>query len=184
MKTSWPKLSGKSSAAQFANSLLQNRGALLQFAHGHELAGAMRLADVARSDHDRFAAEQLHLRAFSAESDRGGFAACGVFEQLDEPRIDGRFEARISAISVDFANEIGIGALLFLNGCAQEMQNSCGRLGGNRTPFEREATLAGEHVLRSAAVNDADVERGERRIESLVLICFQLFRDLFELVDE
>ena len=51
------------------DGLSQNYGTALKFVDRHEFAGAVRFADVAGADDDRFTAERHHLRGFSAECD-------------------------------------------------------------------------------------------------------------------
>src|ERR1044071_9893731 len=116
------KLNEKSSREQLLDRVLQNLGAAFQFLHGHELAGAVRLANVARSNHDRIAAERLHLRAFGAERDGAGFAARLLFQQPYQRRLAPGFETGIRASGVDFTHEIGIAAFLFTDCQVEEMQ--------------------------------------------------------------
>ena len=117
------QLNGKSSRAQLLNRVLQNLGALLQFPQRHKLTGAMRFANIARPNHDRFTAERLHLRAFSAERDSAGIRPVAFSSSLisgESGAVSNPESARLASTA---HTKSGSAALFFADCRVEEMQN-------------------------------------------------------------
>ncbi len=89
-------------------------------------------------------------------------------------RISACFEAFVRAPGVDFTNKFAIVFLQIIDSLSDELQDVIGFLARNSSPFEREAALARDDVLRRAAVDYSDVDCRVSRIETCALIAFQL----------
>jgi hypothetical protein len=66
------------------NRFSQNLGTSLKFVHRHELAGPVRLANVAGADYDGFAAEFHHLRRFCPECHCARFVSGRLLQKPDQ----------------------------------------------------------------------------------------------------
>src|SRR2546423_1035821 len=81
------------SHAEMLYCALENLCTLLQFMRGHEFAGAMGDAYVARAEDHCLCPEGYHLRRFRAESDCAGSVTRRFFQKTNERRIRGGFHA-------------------------------------------------------------------------------------------
>src|SRR5713226_8122688 len=80
----WLWLPWRLNDAEPFDCLTQNIDILLELIYGHEFAGAMRDADVARAEHNGVGSQRDHARRFGAKGHRARRIAGCLFEKLDQ----------------------------------------------------------------------------------------------------
>jgi hypothetical protein len=141
---------------------------------GYVFAGFVGDGHVACAEHDRFASEGGEVGGFGAEGYGGGLVAAERREQIDDALGGGGFEGGIAAQNGELGGEIG-------ELRADEVGDGFGMLAGDGPPFDGEAAFAGNDVLGCAAFDQAYVDGGEWRIESIVAVeLFEVFGQLFD----
>src|ERR1051326_8316371 len=136
-------------------------------------------ANIAGPKDDGFGAERDHAGSFGAEGHCTGRLVCGLLEEFNQFRSSLRFEAVVGTIGINLACELRIITLQIRNRGTNFIKNVIGFLTRNRAPFQSESAFAGNDVLRSAAVDEADVNGREWWIEVFLLILFQLLSNCF-----
>ena len=74
----------RESQAEPKNRIFENVDRCGEFVNRHELAGAMRDANVAGAKHDGLGAQRDHAGGFSAEGDCAGRLVCGLGEEFNQ----------------------------------------------------------------------------------------------------
>ncbi len=115
------------------------------------------------------------MRRLGSERYSRWLATAQGFEQLAEVVSCGRLEGRIEALHVEPRIDCKPGKLL-----ADQIRGPAGILAWNRAPLDGETAFAGNDILRRAAMNQSNVQRGKGRIECGILAGRELLRDALQ----